>query len=452
MVFLENKIFLQKFFKIYLQCKKNVLDLGGNLEKRCERKEMKQFEQERQLDVDVTKLKKLSIFQLREVGSRVGVKNPTGLRSKQLREAISDIVCGKVAPYRKTKSGRPHKQIIKDEDWDRLVGFENSFNFTTHHGLLSLYSPVSSVYSYTKDTLYDGYVLDVEGEMRVALGTSDQLKLESYAIITTQTTHFAKVQNGDKIKCRINSGVDKATTPVVTEITAINDVDANSNLDMTYTPAPRKKPLEFKYPQLQFLNKDYPVHLGRRALFVGQKQSGQEYLANSIAKDLSQNFKVVYFSGNKNPEDRLEFNKNVEYFFSTFDVKSQNLVFQFEMAFHRAKNLAQKYDVIFIVDDLNDLMQKYVTLFDKQKDDTEQLLTQQFKSLLASSKLSKDTSMTIFAFASTPEKPIIADCMHQVDILCNCHFALDNHAFVSGEDEFLDRPNCKVDALPRSID
>ena len=49
-------------------------------------------------NVDINKLSSLNIYQLREVGSKIGVKNPTGMKTEELRNAIKMVVSGQVEP------------------------------------------------------------------------------------------------------------------------------------------------------------------------------------------------------------------------------------------------------------------------------------------------------------------------------------------------------------------
>ena len=434
----------------------------------------------KEYDVDTRKLDKLTIYQLRDVGAKVGVRNPTTMRSAELREAICDIVSGKNAPYRKTKSGRPHKDIIKDEEWDDLVGFNSSFEFSSTNDMLSLYSSISNVHPAMQEKVYSGYVMLAQNELMVAIGNPDDIKIDKFAKITTETSNFSIVKPGDKVTCTIKMNDIKQDSPTVTEILLINNQppfvepledevddevfgtedntanDYGSNIEKKEATLNENGTFPFKYPQLQFLRDKYPMQLGQRALFVGLPQSGQEFLANSIAKDLSlQGYKVVYFSGGKNPEDRINFNENVEYFFSTFDILPKNLIFNFEVAFARAKNLSKQHHVIFVLDDITDLI-KYYDMLIRQKSniqniDVQQEIIHQFKTIFATSVREKYNSLSIFAFGSTPEAQF-SMYYPEIERLINCRFALNHQDFVDGKTTFLDETACYVSPPTRSID
>lgn len=410
----------------------------------------------KEYEVDVRKLVNLSIYQLRDVGAKVGVRNPTAMRSKELRDAICAVVTGKVEPYLKAKSGRPHKDVISDDDWDELVGFNSSFGFSNSNNMLSLYSSMSSVHPSKMQGEYMGYVMEMNNELCVIIGEPEDIRLDRYARITDETNNFAFIKTGDKITCTIEPGEDKQLSPIVKDIKTINGAPAES-LRTQQEPAENvanDEEFNFKYPQLQFLVDKFPIKKGQRALFMGERGSGQEFLANSIAKDLSKDYQVVYFSGNKNPEYRMQFNNNVEYFFSAFDVLPKNLIFAFEVALLRAKRLSRDYNVVLLVDDVSDMVAFYLDLF-KQKNNTADIdkdILQQFKSLYAASKFNSTSSLTIISFASTPEDEEVAEYLTKLDTMVNCHYMLDKQAFVNGKMEFLDENSCHIDMAYRRVE
>ena len=416
----------------------------------------------REYDVDIRKLNNLSIYQLREVGAKVGVRNPTAMRSDKLRESICDVVTGKTKPYLKAKSGRPHREVISDAEWDDLVGFNNSYKFCNRDDMLSLYSTSSNIYPNDPDQIYQGFVMQIQGELIFAVGTAEQIRLYKYARINRDLPSYCYLQQGDKITATLSPTKEANSDPFVTEIKSINGITQFDELTATADNqnAPQSQNIipEFcyKYPQLKFLNDEFPVRAGQRALFIGEdKMSGQDFLANSLAKDLSRDYQIVYFSCNKMPEDKMSFNSNVDYFFSTFDINPRNLVFTFEVAFERAKNLCQKANTIFIVDDLNDIMSAYISLFENNKDfDIDEHydeILQQLKVMYASSGITNSGSLTLFTFSSIPKDQRSANYLHDLDSLANCHFVLDKTAFLDGADEFLVKNECRIAKQKRTL-
>lgn len=66
-------------------------------------------------------LQELGIFQLRAIGMKVGVKNPTKLKKQELINSIIKIECGELEPFKKkTNQGRPSKVIIDLPDKNLL--------------------------------------------------------------------------------------------------------------------------------------------------------------------------------------------------------------------------------------------------------------------------------------------------------------------------------------------
>lgn len=64
-------------------------------------------------------LEKLSLFSLRGLGRRVGVKSVTTLVKKELIQEILDISSGEKAPYFTTK-GRPAKYFTAEDITDEI--------------------------------------------------------------------------------------------------------------------------------------------------------------------------------------------------------------------------------------------------------------------------------------------------------------------------------------------
>ncbi len=415
----------------------------------------------KEYEVDIRKLDNLSIYQLREVGARVGVRNPTTLRSAELRQQIIDIVTGKQQPYLKSKSGRPHKPVIKDEEWDDIVGFNNTLQACSPDNLFSLHSASSSIYPTSPDTIYSGYIIQIQGALVLAVGDARQIRINKFARINADIEHYKLLKQGDVITATLSREDNERANPYVTAIKSINgETDFKKLYDTPPTPnstTENRKNLpkfSYNYPQLRFLNEELPVMAGQRALFIGADiNCGQEFLANSIARDLSNKFYVVFYSCNKPPEDEMDFEKNVDYFFSTFDINPRNIVFDFEVALARAVNLSRKTHTIFIVDNLMDIMTSYARLLQEANSDNSANIYeeafQQIKSLFAIKGITNLGSLTLFAFTSTPKESELANYIAKMFPLVNCRYVLDQTAFLQGDTEFLVRSECHT-TQPRS--
>lgn len=423
-------------------------------------------------DVDIRKLDKLSIYQLREVGSKVGVRNPTALRCADLKQHIRDVVTGKIKPYHKAKRGRPHKELISADDWENLVGFGNSFEFSTNKDMLSVYTTNSCVYPQDTDTVYSGYVLQMQDEKILSIGNADELIINKYARFGKGLKYASLVQLGDHITATINPVVDGYTAPYLSQILTINgknvqEIEALMENEKKNSAKAKKdsagvvrninesRNLQFRYHQLQFLNDSYPINRGRRALFIGDdKYSGLDFLANSIAKDLSQDYKIVYLSCNKMPESRMAFNNQVDYFFSTFEITPRNIAFNFEVAIERAKNISKTNHTILIVDDLSDVISAYLSVFPKTSETNEERnedILHQIMSMFACSHNGSSGSLTIFAFASAQRDSQIAEFLKKIDHIINYHFTLDKTAFLNDKEEFLVKTECWASITKRTL-
>lgn len=418
-------------------------------------------------NVNLSKLDGLSIYQLREVGAVVGVCNPTSLKCDELRERIRDVVTGKIPPYVKSKSGRPHKKVIRDEEWDKLVGFSDDNELSSRGHLFFLGENISCVYPRDPDFVYEGYVFQIQSELIFAIGNPDAIHIYQYARIDRQVRNFELLRSGDKITATL-SLYEKGRDPYVTTIISINEktdfdtirqaqITSCSKEDSTNRVVAQKPTFEFTLPQLQFLSDEYPVCVGQRTIFIGEdKLSGLDFIANSLALDLSPKSKVVYISCKKLPEDKIALNKNVEYFFSTFDINNRDTVFNFEVAFARAKALSQTNDTVLIVDDLQDIVSAYIEVFNnsalEQNSIPNNEILHQIKSMYASSGINANGgSLTIFLFSSIPQNTDLANFLKELDNVSNCHIAFDRPAFLKGEVEFLSKPDCWIAQKKRLI-
>ena len=430
-----NSYYFCTFLYGYRKNQENILLFVCNMIKYLQTKEeiMNKNDKYR---VDIEKLRTLNLYQLREVGSKIGVRNPTALKAERLRQAIVDVVTGKVEPYLKIKSGRPHKkEIIPDSEWNKLVGFE-AFSKTTG----ALYSTEGSKLKEVRENIYTGFVKYIGDTLYFFPTSSQSLDINVYAIIEENTLHFENLRNGDKIKC----GIDfQERTPRVLEIYEINDCPPTlTRQDFAQMEiSPISNTIEFTLPQLKFINKVCPFKIGQRLMIVGENGAGQTYLCNSIAKDLDERYKVVYFSVCKRPEEKILL-KNCEYFFTTFDTLPADINFYFEIILDRIKRICELgNNVVLIIDDITTLMTNLRDLLSdrcpaKSYDDE---ILQQLKRLFAYSRNTNNGSLSIICSGytnCTDEK--LRDYLDILDKLCNCHIKLIRQNYIQGKPEFYD--------------
>ncbi len=383
-------------------------------------------------EVDVSKLDSLNVYQLREVGFKIGVKNPTTMTTTQLKDAITQITLGTSLPYIKKKSGRPRKkELIPDNKWNHLIGFENTFeqHFPTIYANKNFaQSPDQSVFQSLKSTIWDGYVYSFDNNLYFFPNTKCWSEIK-YALINPNLPLFYQLQSGDYITCKI----DFLQTPcVVNEIIKISPPTQDA-ID---------EPFRYTLPQLDFVPKQCPIKKGNRIFIHGLSFSGQTYLCNSFAKNFDDQAAVVYFSIAKKPEERITL-KDAEYFFSTFDVDEQSIVFYFHILCERVKRLcALGQDVVFIIDDLNTLFKSIYTHSTQNHHQPAEVvynqITQQIKRLLASSGAFDKGSITLIVASFDDEHDtLLKEILCNVNKMCNTHIALDRNAFMHGETYFL---------------
>ncbi len=396
-------------------------------------------------NVDIKKLSKLNLYQLREVGSIVGVRNPTAMKTEDLRNAIKLVVSGKVEPYEKVKSGRPHnKTIISDIEWNTLVGYDTSIDYSFLNNpvdLSMLCSPLNDL-NFDVNQIFDGIVTKIGNEMIIFNGDITRLNLSLNAKIDDETINGDLLRFGDYVTTSVEY---RNFTLCAKQILTINSKPAetfNRQVFDLMQPEFFGEKIDFDLPQLQFINNVCPIKLGQRVLIYGEIGSGQSYLAGSLAKDLQDKYHTIFLATNKCPEEKIYLNET-DYIFTTFDILPQELWLYFEIACERAKRLCEQGEnVVFIIDDLIMLMQNLRNILSEKDIYVEKYypnILLQCKKLLALSKNTQNGSLTIICTMSKCCIESFNEFINDLNELCNCHIALVREDFINGEDDFYDK-------------
>ncbi len=398
--------------------------------------------------INVEKLKALNLYQLREVGSKIGVRNPTQLKADELRQAIVDVVSGKVKPYLKVKSGRPHKkELIPDTEWNKVIGYDSAaFNDDS-----ALFSIEGSQLKQARDNIYVGFVKELNNKMYFFADSFQKIRMSNFAVVSETALNYNMLRSGDKVKCGI---LFQEKTPIVLEIYEINGKDPcaiRQIFDCMQNEFTQEQ-INFSLPQLNFINENCPFSIGQRMMITGENTSGQTYLCNSIAKDLDSKFKVVYFSVCKRPEEKISLSNDCEYYFTSFEALPRDINFYFEIIPDRVRRLCELgCNVILIIDDIITLMLNLRDLLIEKSNNAEMYydeILQNFKNLFSYSKNTKNGSLSIICSAYT-------DCHIQkfneysiiLDRLCNCHIKLNKMDYIKGKKDFFDPQNTYTEVI-----
>ncbi len=390
-------------------------------------------------DVDISKLSSLNVYQLREVGFKIGVKNPTTMTTHDLRDEIMKIVLGTVQPYHKKKLGRPRKkELIPDSKWNQMIGFDNTFeqNYPIIYSSNSLArSTNSSELNKIQDQEFSGFVYGFDSALYF-FANSKSWEAVKYANIDPNLPNYYSLHSGDYITCKLDFLHNPCS---VSEVTSINNIPIT---DIGKPLSPHKTAqLQFNLTQLKFINEKCPFSLGQRVCVHGPTAAGQTYLCNSFAKNFDENFHVVLFSIAKKPEEKITL-VNGEYYFSTFDVDDQSVVFYFDLLCEHVKRLSKlNKDVIFIVDDINTLMKSIYNYAEFKRHQTPGLIyaqiDQQIKKLLSCSGQNENGSITLILSCSDDALDTqLKNLLYSLNKMCNTHIMLDRTAYMQGDMEF----------------
>ena len=404
-------------------------------------------------NVDINKLSSLNLYQLREVGSKIGVKNPTAMKTEELRNAIKMVVKGQIEPYEKIKSGRPHRrEIIPDEDWNKVVGYDSSINYTfgNSNSIFGTFCSTAGSKQQIENDVFSGIAKKINNPLYIMKGTLSKIDTTSYVVVDPSVTYANKIHETDYVECIVEN---KNTKPIVTKIIKINQQNPAEikrvNFD-NLLPCSLGEQIKFDLPQLQFLNNICPIHLGQRVMISGKLGSGQTYLTNSIAKDLERKYAVVFLATSKRPEERIYLDQ-VDYIFTTFDTLPQDLLLYYELAYERAKRLCENGEnAILIIDDIVMLMQTIRNILSERSSNVQEYyddILQQFKKLLALSKNTQNGSLTIICATSHCSIDTFNEYVEQLDDLCNCHIKLNYDAYIKGDLEFFEKDKTYAETI-----
>ncbi len=317
-------------------------------------------------NINIEKLRSLSVYQLRDVGACVGVQNPTTMRTKELRKAIVDIILGNAQPYKKEKSGRPHKQIIAVEDWDELIGFSKEFNAIDDSGMyVPAYAFVSSLSINLEGQILSGYITEHYNHIIFMYGEADEIRSDKFALIDYSLPNMTLLSAGDKVTCTLDfSDLNLDSAPTVKEIITINGLSVKHIPTNTSTNLSTSINTHNKIPPIIFDDGIIKSNItpGERVIIKGKKENLLTTF-DRMCNNLSSKYNVIYYTTNRKPEGKLKDHKNLEQFYITFDALPSDNISAYQVAKERAKKIANDgKNVIFIVDDMCKILEEFYEL------------------------------------------------------------------------------------------
>ena len=285
-----------------------------------------------------------SIFTLRELARRVGVKSPTSKKKEQLIKEILEIESGARTPNEVSKQGRPPKNF--GYSFIDVMNPENSvFAGKTLTNISFKQEAPKFDYNDSKDIC--GYVEQVN-EHTNFLWVKNNLEYNCYFIPANLVAKHS-LKTGDLVNVEIGSAEEKM---LVKEILAINSCPVNkaqakrSDYYKIEHILPSRK-MEFK--DFENLNINY----GESVYFYGDNNTLNsintiDLLNNASAKKIYLNLSVA--EKNKHIVGKL---KNAEMFVSDVFEGSEKSKKLIAIAFERAKRLFELgLDVVVLIDDV----------------------------------------------------------------------------------------------------
>ena len=199
-------------------------------------------------------LDKLSIYQLRTIGRRIGVHLPTTLKKKDLIQKITAIACGEEKPCVKTSNrGRPAKLIgamsfkKEDETYGSIFGDLEEYYKLSTPDLASCEAIKLKEIPNVEEIIMTGYV-EISSDGYAYFLTSPQLSSEPVYVKVSTVAKY-NLKRGDIIEAKILKDPNTKCS-IVEDIIRVNDYN------------PQKMPITYDFSNQQKMSKNkfiFPV-------------------------------------------------------------------------------------------------------------------------------------------------------------------------------------------------
>lgn len=288
-------------------------------------------------------LQVMGIFELREMGRRIGVKSPTTMKADRLIQSILDVVYGRTEPQFSTR-GRPPKNI---EAVLNGVVEDVAEGEKAHSALLDF--DERSEYGELYFTTGEKAVVPLRAALRAGLRRGDEIRFILTGKPADMTT-FPKPLS-----------VNGYPLSVLSERAFFGDLTARYPEKRLYLTEETETGLPLLWASDLFA----PVGRGQRGVIFGGKNSVKTALLKAITQDLEKKYediRVFSLLVDVPPEDVVGFRNGLKSPVTalTFDRSAKEQIRSVECLFEHAKRLAESgLDVFVAVNDLDGLARIY---------------------------------------------------------------------------------------------
>lgn len=337
------------------------------------------------LNFDV--LNNMNLLELRELARTLGVSSPTILKKEELIKQTLGLINGEIEPGKKSRRGRPPKQIKGVEQVLKAIKGEDEVETT------SLPTPTPTVVRVRDNPPK----FDIDSEPEVTAEREEEelteregvleihndgygfLRADNYEpgendvyISNPQIKKFA-LKRGDMIRGKVKSVTNNRYDAVV-KIVAVNGIPVEKlsrrrQFEELVPIYPKERlGLETKNASdvaIRLIDLLSPIGKGQRAMIVSPPKAGKTTLLKKIAHSISVNYPEVHLIVlliDERPEEVTDMQRSIkgDVIYSTFDELPEHHIKVAEMVLERAQRLVeQKKDVVILLDSITRLARAY---------------------------------------------------------------------------------------------
>lgn len=342
-------------------------------------------------------LEKLKIQELRQIGSKIGIKNVLKLKKAELANRILEIlnfvrethpdiyeeIAGMIQG--KEKNEKPAEkeaaQAVLKEETDTLKGTEAKKaeveNLTEKEAAkvaVAVATTHPEVTAAPEEEIRRGGVLDILPDGYGFLRVKGLLPSESDIYVSASQIRRFGLRQGDEVFGVVRQPKDNEKYQAILRIETVNGVPAEKSRERPIferlVPIFPNERLRLEYPGCdiapRIIDLIAPIGKGQRGLIVSPPKAGKTTILKQIANSIAHNnpeCHMIVLLVDERPEEVTDWERSVasaEVISSTFDQPAENHIKVAEMVLERAKRLVEVgKDVVILLDSITRLARAY---------------------------------------------------------------------------------------------
>ena len=336
-------------------------------------------------------LEKCSVFEVRVIGRRLGVKSPTSCRKNEIIDRILAIQEGDEKPqFNSNSRGRPPAKILGSqkggEDYGEYltkqsmknlpeIKYGSEFKLSENHLLKDKYFDGEQIEQEpaSENTVVREGIFDNQDKFGF-LRSNNCENSANDTHVSGEIMRMYGLRRGDFVKgLARSSGEDRALSLIsVTEINGENPEKARKrpHFDSLIPIYPNER-IKMEIPgikndfSVRCVDLIAPIGKGQRAMIVSQPKTGKTTFLKKIANSISTNYpdiKLMVLLIDERPEEVTDMKRSIkgDVIFSTFDEMPEHHTRAADLTINSAKRYVEMgKDVVILLDSLTRLARAY---------------------------------------------------------------------------------------------